>query len=311
MKAVVLDGYAANPGDIDMSEIENLCELVFYDRTSAEMIAERAADAEIILTNKTPLSAETLRALPKLRFVSVLATGYNIVDIAAARELGIGVSNVPEYSTEDVAQMTFALLLEVCLRVGRHSESVHRGDWSFSSDFSYALSPLIALHGKTMGIVGDGRIGRRVAEIAGAFGMRVLTCGLHQKEGRTSLEEVICESDVISLHCPLTDKTKNLINRDSISKMKDGAIIINTSRGPVINESDLREALECGKLYGAGVDVLSEEPPVNGNPLLESDKCVITPHIAWASFDARVRLFKETAKNIEAYLKGQPINLVN
>ena len=309
--AVILDSFAVNPGDISWSALEDICDIRIYDRTPSDLILERAAGAEIVITNKTPLTAETIKALPSLRFIDLLSTGYNIADYQFARTLGIPVSNVPEYSTDDVAQMTMALLLEVCLRVGDHSRAVHGGAWARSADFCFSLYPLLGLKGRTMGIVGDGKIGRAVGKIAEAFGMKTLYCGQTMKPGRVTFDEVLAESDVISVHCPLTEETTGLINKETIAKMKDGAILINTSRGPVINESDLRDALVSGKLHGAGLDVLSVEPASEDNPLIGLDNCIITPHIAWAAQPARARLIEETVMNVKAYIDGSPRNVVN
>jgi len=309
--AVILDSFAVNPGDMSWSGLEAICDIKIYDRTPSDLILERAKGAEIVITNKTPLTAETIRSLTSLKFIDLLSTGFNIADYKFARTLGIPVSNVPEYSTDDVAQMTMALLLEVCFRVGDHSKAVHSGAWSDSKDFCFSLYPLLALKGKTMGIVGDGKIGREVGKISEAFGMKTLYCGASMKPGRVAFDEVLAESDVISVHCPLTEETTGLINKENIAKMKDGAILVNTSRGPVINEKDLRDALVSGKLFGAGVDVLSTEPPSRDNPLLGLDNCIITPHIAWASQTARARLIEETVKNVQAYINGTPRNVVN
>ncbi len=312
MKIVVLDGYTANPGDVSWDELAALGELTVHDRTPAPEIRARIGDAEIVLTNKTPLTRETLAACPKLRFVGVLATGYNIVDAAAAKELGIPVANVPAYSTPSVAQLTFALLLEVCHRVGHHSQAVHQGRWTRSTDFCFWEYPLIELAGKTLGLIGYGRIGKAVAEIARALGMRVLVYTPHSRgPENVPLQALLAESDVISLHCPLTAENQGMIDRNTLSQMKDGVILINTARGALINEQDLREALQSGKVYAAALDVAATEPIPADSPLLGLDNCLITPHIAWAPKEARIRLLQITAENVRAFVAGKPQNIVN
>lgn len=312
MKIVVLDAYAANPGDLSWDEMAALGELCLYDRTAPDEVAERIADAEAVLTNKTVLTREEMAAAPKLRYVGVLATGYNVVDIAAARELGISVTNIPAYSTDSVAQLVFALLLEICHHAGHHSEAVHAGKWTASRDFCFWDYPLMELAGKTMGIIGYGRIGRRVAEIARCFGMKVLVWTRTPRDPEcVPLEELLEKSDVVSLHCPLFPETKNLINAKTIGKMKDGAILINTSRGPVVNDHDLRAALDSGKLYAAGLDVSTVEPIPADNPLLGCDRVIFTPHIAWATKEARVRLMDIAVENLRAFKAGSAINVVN
>ena len=312
MKIVVLDGYAANPGDLSWAPLEALGELTVYDRTPADQIAARIADAELVLTNKTVLTRELIAGAKNLKYIGVLATGYNVVDVAAAKELGVVVTNIPAYSTDSVAQLVFALLLEICHNVGHHSQAVHAGRWSANADFCFWDTPLIELAGKTMGIVGYGRIGHKVAEIARCFGMNVIAWTRTPRDPEcVSLDELLERSDVISLHCPLFPETKNLINRDTIAKMKDGVILINTSRGPVVNDADLREALESGKVYAAGADVSTVEPIPADSPLLGAKNMFLTPHIAWATFEARERLMDIAVKNVEAFLSGAPVNTVN
>ena len=312
MKIVVLDGYAANPGDLSWAPLEALGELTVYDRTPADQIAARIADAELVLTNKAVLSRELIAGAKKLKYIGVLATGYNVVDVAAAAELGVVVTNIPAYSTDSVAQLVFALLLEICHNVGHHSQAVHAGRWRANADFCFWDTPLIELAGKTMGIVGYGRIGHKVAEIARCFGMNVIAWTRTPRDPEcVSLDELLARSDVISLHCPLFPETKNLINRDTIAKMKDGVILINTSRGPVVNDADLRAALESGKVYAAGADVSTVEPIPADSPLLGAKNMFLTPHIAWATFEARERLMDIAVKNVEAFLSGAPVNTVN
>lgn len=312
MKIVVLDGYAANPGDLSWAPLEALGELTVYDRTPADQIAARIADAELVLTNKAVLSRELIAGAKKLKYIGVLATGYNVVDVAAAKELGVVVTNIPAYSTDSVAQLVFALLLEICHNVGHHSQAVHAGRWSANQDFCFWDTPLIELAGKTMGIVGYGRIGHKVAEIARCFGMNVIAWTRTPRDPEcVSLDELLSRSDVISLHCPLFPETKNLINRDTIAKMKDGVILINTSRGPVVNDADLRAALESGKVYAAGADVSTVEPIPADSPLLGAKNAILTPHIAWAPKEARTRLMRIAEDNLRAYLAGSPVNRVN
>lgn len=318
MKIVVLDGYALNPGDLSWDGIAALGQLTVYDRTPEDLIVERGAGAEIILLNKTPLSGETLRQLPDVRFIGVLATGYNIVDVDAAKELGITVTNIPAYSTASVAQLVFALLLEICHHVGNHDQSVHRGEWAACKDFSYWKHPLMELQGKTLGIIGAGRIGLAVAKIAEALGMKVLAFSRTrnlQMEGAglryVELDTLYGQSDVISLHCPLTEDTQGMIRAESIAKMKNDVILINTSRGGLVVEADLAEALHSGKIAAAGVDVVSIEPIRESNPLLSAPNCLITPHIGWAPYEARVRLMEILADNIRQFQGGNPVNVVN
>ncbi len=318
MKIVVLDGYTLNPGDMSWSDMEKLGDLIVYDRTPADKIIERIGNAEIVLTNKVVLSREILQKLTTVRYVGVMATGYNVVDTAAAHEFGITVTNVPAYSTDSVAQMVFAFILEFCHHVGEHSRSVREGDWTKSADFSYWNYPLLELKNKNLGIIGFGAIGRSVARIGEAFGMNVnvynRTRRLELETDRikfAELEQVLSTSDFVSIHCPLTDETKGLINKDSISRMKQGAYLINTSRGPVINEQDVADALKEGKLAGLGADVVSVEPVLENNPLLNAKNCLLTPHFAWATFEARKRLMDTLVKNIDAFIKGSPVNVVN
>ena len=311
MKIVVLDGYAANPGDLSWAPLEALGELTVYDRTPSDQTAARIAGADLVLTNKTVLTRELIAGAKELKYIGVLATGYNVVDVAAAAELGVIVTNIPAYSTNSVAQLVFALLLEICQNVGHHSQAVHAGRWTANPDFCFWDSPLIELAGKTMGVVGYGRIGRRVAEIARCFGMNVIAWTRTPRDPEcVSLDELLSRSDVISLHCPLFPETQNLINRDTIAKMKDGVILINTSRGPVVNDADLREALESGKVYAAGADVSTVEPIPADSPLLGAKNMFLTPHIAWATFEARERLMNIAVKNVQAFLAGSPINTV-
>ncbi len=318
MKITVLDGYALNPGDNPWSALEQLGELTVYDRTPPELVFERAKDADILLTNKTILDKNMLASLKNLKFISVIATGYNIVDIAAAAELGIPVSNVPTYGTASVAQLTFALILELCHGVARHSDSVHNGDWCAAQDYSYWQQPLVELNGKVLGLVGFGAIGQRTAAIGRAFGMKICAYNPPPRPNPQNieyeyveLEQLLAQSDFISLHCPLTPDNAGMINADAIAKMKPTAFIINTARGPLIDEPALAEALNSGKIAGAALDVLSSEPPKSDNPLLNAKNTLITPHIAWATLEARKRLMDTTAQNIQAFLNGAPINVVN
>ena len=311
MKIVVLDGHAANPGDLSWAPLEELGELSVYERTPAELVDARMADADLVLTNKVALTRERMARAKRLKYIGVLATGYNVVDVAAAAELGITVTNIPAYSTDSVAQMVFALLLEICQQVGHHSAAVQDGRWSANPDFCFWDTPLIELAGKTMGIVGYGRIGHKVAEIARCFGMNVIAWTRTPRDPEcVSLDELLSRSDVISLHCPLFPETKELINRETIAKMKDGAILINTSRGPVVNEADLRAALDSGKLYAAGADVATVEPLPSDSPLLGAKNLFLTPHIAWATFEARARLMGIAVQNVRAFLAGAPVNTV-
>lgn len=318
MKIIVLDGYTLNPGDLTWEGLEKIGELTVYDRTPADQIILRAGDAEIIFTNKTPLTRATFEKLPNLKFVGVLATGYNVVDVEAAKEKGIIVTNIPTYGTSAVAQFTFALLLEMCHHVWDHSQEVKKGAWTNCPDFCFWNYPLMELAGKTMGIIGFGRIGQATAKIAQAFGMKVLAFANHKDSKLESdtlkyaeLDELLANSDVISLHCPLNDSTNGLINKSTIEKMKDGVKIINTSRGPLIVEEDLAEALNSGKVSGAAVDVVSTEPAKMDNPLLTAKNCIVTPHIAWAPKESRERLMNIAVDNLKQFLMGKPVNVVN
>ncbi len=308
MKIVILDGYTENPGDLSWDGFAALGELTVYDHTPADDIAARIGDAQIVITNKTPISAQTFAACPGIRYVGVLATGYNVVDVEAARQRGIAVTNVPTYGTAAVAQHTFALLLELCHHVGAHNAAVQQGRWTNGRDFCFWDFPLTELSGKTMGIIGYGRIGQAVARIARAFGMQVLACSAHGGEGQVSLEEVLVQSDVISLHCPLTKENEKFINRNTIALMKDGVMLVNTARGQLIDEEALREALISGKVSGAAVDVASAEPIRAENPLLGLANCIITPHIAWAPKESRQRLMDVAVSNLAGFLKGETVN---
>jgi len=318
MKIVILDGYTENPGDLSWEGFEQLGELTVYDRTSltdAEEAIARIGEAEVVLTNKTPLTHDILSACPSVRYIGLLATGYNVVDIVAAKEKEITVCNIPTYGTSAVAQMVFALLLEICHHVGEHSQAVLNGDWTNCADFCFWNYPLIELMDKCIGIIGFGRIGQNTAQIAQAFGMKVLAYDEHVIEEAkglgeyVSLDELLSQSDVISLHCPLFPSTTGIINKDNIAKMKDGAIIINTSRGPLIVEQDLADALNAGKVYAAAVDVVSTEPIKADNPLLKAKNCIITPHIAWAPKESRKRLMDIAVDNLKAFLDGKPVNI--
>ena len=315
MKIVVLDGYALNPGDLNWEGLKKLGDVEIHDRTESQRILERAKDAELVFSNKTLLSAELLRQLPKLKYVGVLATGYNCVDIKAAKELGITVTNIPTYGTASVAQFVFALVLELCHNVKRHHDAVAAGQWATSNDWTFWLTPLIELEGKVIGIVGLGRIGRQVARIASAFGMRVIATDqvpiTEPGVQATTLEKLLAEADVVSLHCPLFPETQGLMNRTRLATMKRSAFLINTSRGPLIVDQDLANALNAEVIAGAGLDVLSVEPPVGDNPLFKAKNCLVTPHIAWATKEARSRLMDIAVKNAESFLGKQPVNVVN
>ena len=308
MKIVVLDGYCLNPGDLSWRGLEALGEVTVYDRTPESLLLERARGADAVLTNKTPLGRETLAALPGLRYLGVLATGYNVVDAAAARERGIVVTNVPAYGTASVAQLTIALLLELCHHVGAHGESVRRGEWTASQDWSYWKTPQVELAGKTFGCVGLGRIGRQTARIAEALGMRVVA---HSRSQGIGLEALLEQSDVVSLHCPLFPETRGLLSASQLQRMKPSAFLLNTSRGPLVVEQELADALNAGMIAGAGVDVLSVEPPTEGSPLFSARNCLVTPHIAWATREARGRLMEIATKNVSAFAAGAPENVVN
>lgn len=318
MKIVVLDGYTLNPGDLSWEGLKGFGTVIIYDRTPYDKILERSKDAEILLTNKTPLNDDILNSLPSLRYIGVLATGYNIIDIEAAKKRGITVSNVPSYSTLSVAQLTFALLLELCFHVQKHSESVFDGKWADSKDFSYRNFPLVELAGKTIGIIGFGNIGRNVADISTAFGMNVIgfsrsqTNQSHRNNFKwVSIDELFEHADVVSVHCPLVPETKGLVNLKYLRKMKKSAFFLNTSRGPVVVEEDLAYALNYDLIAGAGIDVLSSEPPSGENPLLKAKNCIITPHIAWATREARIRLMDITISNLSGFLNNMPVNVVS
>lgn len=317
MHIVVLDGYTENPGDLSWSGLEALGTLTVYDRTPADQVAARIGDAQIVFTNKTPVSRETLAACAHIQFIGVLATGYNIVDVQAATERGILVSNIPTYGTAAVGQFAIALLLEVCHHIGHHSQAVAKGRWQSSPDWCFWDYPLIELAGKTMGIIGFGRIGQTTGAIAKAMGMHLLAYDAHPTEAGkaiaqyTDLETVYRQSDVIALHCPLFPDTQGMINKESIAKMKHGVILINNSRGQLIVEQDLADALNSGRVYAAGLDVVSVEPIEADNPLLQAKNCIITPHISWAPKESRQRLMDIAVHNLEQFLAKKPVNIVN
>lgn len=320
MKIVILDAYTENPGDLSWEPLAALGELTVYDRTSYQedpLIAERIGDAEIAVINKTPISRKTIDSCPNLKLIAVLATGYNVVDIAYAKEKGIPVVNVPTYGTASVSQYSIALLLEICHHIGHHSESVHAGNWAANPDWCYWDYPLIELEGKTMGIIGFGRIGQQEGKIAKALGMKILAYDVYPNEsGRqigeyVDLDSLLSESDVVTLHCNLTPENTGLINRETIAKMKDGAILINNARGQLIVEEDVAEALNSGKLAAAGLDVVYTEPIRKDNPLLKAKNCLITPHISWAPIESRQRILDTTVENVKAFLAGRPVNVVN
>jgi glycerate dehydrogenase len=317
MRIVVFDGYTSNPGDLSWAELEKLGDCVIYDRTPCDQIVSRAAGARIVLTNKTPLMRETLDRLPELKYIGVLATGYNVVDVEAATRRNIVVTNVPSYSTMSVVQMAFAHLLNLTLHVAEHGRGVSAGRWSSSADFCYWEYPLVELDGLTLGLVGLGQIGRAMAQAGQAFGMKVLGYdpmppqNLPPGVRMVELDEIFCTSDVVSLHCPLTDSTRYMVNADRLAGMKSTAFLINTGRGQLVDERALADALNAGRLAGAGLDVLAVEPPPTDNPLLRAKNCYITPHIAWATKAARKRLLHEAAENIRAFLAGGARNVVN
>ena len=318
MKIVILDGHAINPGDLSWDALRSLGELEVFDRTPEDAIVTRAGEADVLLTVRTPLSARTLKQLKRLRYVGAIFTGYDEIDLKAARELNILVTNVPTYGTAPVAQLVFALLLELCHHVALHSAATHAGEWSRSPDFSFWKTPLVELQGKTMGIVGFGRIGRHAAEIAKAMGMRVIAADAGRKEAPDwpgfrwcDVDELMAAADVVSLHCPLLPQTRGIVNASSLSKMRPGSFLINTSRGPLVVEQDLADALNDSRLAGAAVDVLSSEPPPLDNPLLRAKNCIVTPHIAWATKEARIRLIESAAANLRGFLDGRPVNVVN
>jgi Lactate dehydrogenase and related dehydrogenases len=318
MKIVVLDGYTLNPGDLSWERLFDLGEVVLYDRTPSDKIIERSKGAEVLITNKTPFSEATIDSLPDLKYIGVLATGYNIVDTIAAKKRNIIVTNVPAYSTMSVAQLTFALLLELCHHVQRQSDSVIQGKWAQSPDFCYSDFPLKELSGKTFGIIGFGNIGKKVADIATVFGMNIIAASRHQMDQSerknfrwVQINDLLEQADVVSIHCPLTPETKGLMNAGSLKRMKRSAFLLNTSRGPVVVEQDLADALNNGIIAGAGIDVLSSEPPSKDNPLFKAKNCLITPHIAWATKEARVRLMDIAVNNVAAFIQRKPVNVVN
>jgi len=320
MKIVILDGYAENPGDLSWQGIADLAEpngFTVYDYTPPEEILPHMAGAQVVFTNKTPLTAETIAACPELKYIGVLATGYNVVDTSAARAHGVTVTNIPTYGTAAVAQYTMALLLELCHHVGAHSDSVRRGDWTKSRDFCYWNFSLIELAGKTMGLIGYGRIGREVGRLARAFGMEVLVYTQPEPQKPepgaefVSLPELLRRSDVVSLHCPLFPENTGMINSERLAQIKEGAFLLNTARGPLIDEAAVAEALKTGRLGGAALDVVSVEPIKGDNPLLDAPNCLITPHIAWAAKESRARLMDIAVENLRGYLEGRPVNVVN
>lgn len=317
MKIVILDGYTENPGDLSWGAFEEYGKLTVYDRTSTDQIASRIGESEIVYTNKTPITEETMELCKNIRYIGVLATGYNVVDVEAARARNIPVCNIPAYGSDAVGQFAIAMLLEICHHVAHHSDAVHVGRWEACPDFCFWDYPLIELAGKTMGIIGFGRIGQVTGRIAKALGMDVLAhdCAPNASGEAigtyVSMERVIQEADVISLHCPLTPETQGIINRDTIARMKDGVILLNNSRGPLIVETDLAEALNSGKIFAAGLDVVSQEPIRADNPLLSAKNCIITPHISWAPRESRQRLMNIAVENLAAFLRGEPVNMVN
>ncbi|MBR4017853.1 MAG: D-2-hydroxyacid dehydrogenase [Oscillospiraceae bacterium] len=317
MKIVILDGHAVNPGDLSWDCFQQFGEVTVYESTLPNQAAERIGDAEIVMTNKTPITGEILNLCPSLRLICVLATGYNVVDCEEAKRRGIPVCNVPDYSTNSVAQFTFSLLLELCNRVGLHNDLVHQGDWTNCGHFCFWNTPQFELAGKTIGIIGFGRIGRAVGRIARAMGMQVLAYNRSRHpDGETigtyvNLETLLTQADVVSLHCPLTAENTGMVNAQFLSKMKDGAFLLNTARGGLLNEADVAEALKAGKLRGFAADVVSQEPIREDNPLLSAPNCVLTPHMAWAPMEARLRILDCTVASIQGFLSGNPVNTVN
>lgn len=318
MKIVVLDGYTLNPGDLNWDALNKLGDVTIYDRTPYADTVKRCKGAAIVLTNKAPLDEAILNQLPDLKYIGVLATGYNIINTEVSKQKGIVVSNVPGYGTGAVAQFVFALLLELCLHVQKHSDAVFEGRWAKSVDFCFWDYPLIELAGKTLGIIGFGTIGQKVADIASAFDMKVIATGRRQTDQShrknfkwVSLNELLQRSDMVSIHCPLTPETQGLINTENLKKMKPSAFLINTSRGPIINDADLAQALNNNIIAGAGIDVLSKEPPHADNPIFTAKNCIITPHIAWAAKEARARLMSTVINNLEAFIAGRPANVIN
>ncbi|MVM36593.1 D-2-hydroxyacid dehydrogenase [Spirosoma sp. HMF3257] len=318
MKIVVLDGYTLNPGDLSWEGLEKLGDVTVYDRTPADQVVEWAKDAEIIFTNKTPLGEDLLSQLPVLKFIGVLATGYNIINTDVAKQKGIVVCNVPGYGTASVVQLTFALLLELTQHVKHHSDAVREGKWARSIDWCFWDFPLVELAGKTIGIIGFGSIGEKVGDIATAFGMNIIGSKRHQTDQShranfrwAEIPDLLKESDVVSIHCPLTPETQGLINKENLALMKPSAFLLNTSRGPIVVDQDLADALNTNIIAGAGIDVLSKEPPAADNPLFTAKNCLITPHIAWATIEARARLMDITVQNLAAFMDGKPVNVVN
>ena len=318
MKIVVLDGFTLNPGDLSWKGLKQIGDVMVYDRTAPDMVVERAKDAEILITNKAVIDEQVLNQLPLVKYIGVLATGYNVVDVETAKKKGVIVTNVPGYSTASVVQMTFALLLELTLHIQRHSDAVMDGKWAQSKDFAFWNFPLVELAGKTMGVIGFGNIGKRVVDVAIALGMNVICSSRTQSDQsqRTNfrwvgITELLEQSDVVTIHCPLTTENKGLINKENLQLMKRTAYLINTARGPIINDQDLADALNQGVIAGAGMDVLSVEPPQGNNPLFKAQNCIITPHIAWATQEARIRLMDIAVRNVTAFVSGRPINVVN
>lgn len=317
MKIVNLDGYTTNPGDLSWDWLGKYGDYTVYDRTNPDEVIERSNEANALIINKTIITADMLDKLPNLKYIGLQSTGYNVVDCKAAKEKGIVVSNIPAYSTNAVAQLVFAFILQITNKVSLHSDSVFNGEWCSCPDFCFWKAPLTELDGKIMGIIGFGSIGQRVAAIANAFGMSVFVHTPHPKPDKftnvkfVELDELLANSDIITCHCPLTPATENLINKNAIAKMKSSAIFINTSRGPVINDSDLADALNNGKIQAAGLDVLTVEPPKKDNPLLKAKNCYITPHIAWAAYETRKRLLGILEENLRAFINGKPQNVVN
>lgn len=317
IRIVVLDGHTVTPGDLSWQQFEELGEVVVYPRTKAEETIERSKGADVLLTNKVVIDRSIMEALPGLKYIGVLATGYNVVDIDEATKRGIVVTNIPAYSTDSVAQMMFAHLLNITNSIGHYAKENRQGRWSRNEDFCYWDTPMLELAGKTLGIVGLGNIGLKVAEIARAFGMDVFAFTHREASSlpfeihKTTLDGLLSAGDIITLHCPLSDKTFEMINRESIAKMKQGAILINTGRGQLVNEHDVAEALASGQLAAYGADVMEQEPPSANNPLLSAPNAFITPHIAWATFEARGRLMTIAANNVKAFIEGQPVNVVN
>lgn len=317
MNIVILDSYTANPGDLSWAALKDLGNVKIYDRTSRNDVMNRIKDADMVLTNKVVINAEHMANCPNLKYIGVLATGYNIIDTKAAADKGIVVTNIPSYSSNSVAQMVFAHILNIVNSVQHYTDEIHEGKWSRCSDFSYVDTSLVELHGRTLGIMGLGQIGNLVARIALAFGLKVIAYTSKAQEAlpegirKVSKDELFEQSDILSFHCPLTPDTKEIVNKKNLSRMKPTAIVINTGRGGLVNEADLADALNSGTIFAAGVDVLSKEPPVADNPLLSAKNCYITPHIAWATFEARERLVGIAVDNIKAFLNGKPKNIIS